>query len=481
MCTLVTVRGNPTTTPIPSLLSILINSSIDDSPINEMAIATGALIRQGASFNFAKFVHATLNFVGVTGNHQQSYHLENCRVAYNLYDKNDHMTISNKGFHKRVSQDTMLNFTIELTDQVLLQINKTLEKHNDKLLHPVIKAILKKLDIDDIIAIDGCEIALRESSRDKFPNKGVGRNKADGSSAVPSIKGHAAYSLIRHNFTSIDFTEAVENEREHLNPELLARKCIVGDRGYISEDLEEELLSNHADFIIKGKKNMTSGIIVEAYGDNNRKLDDFIGKNYGNIKTACNDQELDVTVKTKKGHLVRIVRQVNPNTKSTRKGKDDTNVNEDSYVYLRTSITRDRLTLKELFAGYRLRWGCEFLFEALQQGNCFKSINSSNMNVIFTFILMNIISFLLKLYMTLQTSIDSKKNLCSFSILKTNTKFEVFNEFFGSFGFLKKTQFYLVMKRTKEKILQYCCISHVSKRDIKAGKSNAVLFDSILN
>ena len=54
MCTLVTVRGNPTTTPIPSLLSILINSSIDDSPINEMAIATGALIRQGASFNFAK-------------------------------------------------------------------------------------------------------------------------------------------------------------------------------------------------------------------------------------------------------------------------------------------------------------------------------------------------------------------------------------------------------------------------------------------
>lgn len=72
-----------------------------------------------------------------------------------------------------------------------------------------------------------------------------------------------------------------------------------------------------------------------------------------------------------------------------------------------------------------------FFFECLQQGNCLKSINLSNENIILTFILMGITSALLKLYMTITTALSNNITLNEISMLKVNIKFTVFQEFFG--------------------------------------------------
>ena len=100
---------------------------------------------------------------------------------------------------------------------------------------------------------------------------------------------------------------------------------------------------------------------------------------------------------------------------------------EDRYVYLRTNMPRDVIGIKKLFALYRFRWQIEFFFECLQQGNGLKSINSSNKNIIVEFILLAIISALLKLYMVIQTSRKKKVGLDSFSMIKANVKFGVFS------------------------------------------------------
>ena len=83
MCTIVSLTGETVIKPLASIIDYLVNKPVEDSPLNDIARQIGALQRQGSSFNFAHFTHAALNFVGFSGSHQQSYHLENCRIAYN--------------------------------------------------------------------------------------------------------------------------------------------------------------------------------------------------------------------------------------------------------------------------------------------------------------------------------------------------------------------------------------------------------------
>ena len=476
---IVSVTGSDVKSAI-TLSEFLADSDKSRFEINELAKRVGALQRQGKSFDFAKFLHAGIAFQGKDGAHQASYHLDNCRDEYIERDKKNVTEISNKGFHQRLAQDTTLDFVEEVANCVVFQINKEQLKDPENPYTKMILRELKRLGITDIYSVDGCEITLRPSTRGKFPNKSSGRHRKDGSPARPSVKIHAVFSVLKGSVSSIDITEGVANEREHLHPELLQGKLVIADRGYVSDVLECELMDNGVYYIIKGKKNMASGIIVEAYDKVGNPLEDYVGKKFSSIRDS-NIAEFDVTVKSSDEHLVRIVRQPNPNTKSSR-SKDEnsdsdesTAIVEDRYVYLRTNLPRDVIGIKKLFALYRFRWQIEFFFECLQQGNGLKSINSSNKNIIVEFILLAIISALLKLYMVIQTSRKKKVGLDSFSMIKANVKFGVFSEFFEMLGVLKKTQFYQVMKRTIDKIYKYCQKSHVSKRDREAGKSYGVL------
>ena len=83
-------------------------------------------------------------------------------------------------------------------------------------------------------------------------------------------------------------------------------------------------------------------------------LPEYIGKRYATIKER-DDQELDVLVRTKTGHQVRLLRKLNPHPNSNR---DPEKPREERYVCLRTSIGRDRLSVAQIFQIYRGRWMC---------------------------------------------------------------------------------------------------------------------------
>lgn len=246
----------------------------------------------------------------------------------------------------------------------MVQFGKKACKHKERLSDKTLKEILRKLSARDIYFVDGCEITLRESTRGKFHNKGRERKKLDGRDVAPAIKLHVLYSYVKRTFTQIDITEAVADECQHVFAEELKGCVLIADRGYISEELEESLIRLGVKVIIKGRVNMVSGTIVEAYDENHNKLDEYKGKRYGDIKSR-NDEFLDVTVQTGKSHQIRIVRMLNPNCKSTRKDTDEDakkqEKEEGRYIYLRTNISMDELSIEKIFQMYRFRGTIEFL------------------------------------------------------------------------------------------------------------------------
>ena len=456
MSTILSVNGNCVTKFISNTVSLFTNGCEKSNDLDSMARETNALKRERESFNFRKFVCTALKLLGGKGLHQQSFHLENFREKYMIDNDKE---ISNKGFNKRLANEDNIEFFTECANQLMRQYNAKSMKNLDKTASKELKEILDKLGVKDIYAVDGCEITLRESARGKFPNKGVGRNKLDGRPAAPAIKLHVLYSYVNRTFTKIDITEAVEDERQHVIEECLKGNILIADRGYISEELEARLIGLGVKIIIKGKVNMVSGTIVEAYGENHTKLDDYIGKQYGEIKLQ-DDKYLDVTVQTKSGHNIRIVRMLNPNCESTRKNPDAVHQQQEKaegkYIYLRTNITREKLSVEKLFMLYRLRWALEFFFACLQQGNCLKSINSSNKTIILTFILLSLMSALLKSYLALCAILKKGKEttLASLSMLKIHYKFFLFDEVFSKFGKVQKTQLYEYLNKLYDDIIK---------------------------
>ena len=281
MSAIVSFNGNFVTTAIDSINDLFIkgknfNETVIDSIASNELI--GAIIRKARSFNYANFLTSGLNFVGNSAAHQQSYHLENCRIQYNMRLSKDGKDISNKGWHLRCSSDGTYNLMVELTNQMLSLVNTELSRHAAKVIPPHVKETLDKLGVKGIYGIDGSDVTLREGAKGLFPNKGTGRKKKDGSSAAPGLKIHALVDLINCTIMNIDVTEAVAPERDYVHPELLEDCLLIADRGYFSTKLEGELSDAGVSYIIKGRKNMTSGIILEAYGEDGKSLPEYIGK-----------------------------------------------------------------------------------------------------------------------------------------------------------------------------------------------------------
>ena len=111
---------------------------------------------------------------------------------------------------------------------------------------------------------------------------------------------------------------------------------------------------------------MTSGTILETYGDGGRPLPECVGKKYGDVKEQITDKEFDVTVETKSGGKCRIVRTLNPDIDSGRYENDSDDRHR--YVYLRTNIDRETLSVSELFMLYRILWSCEIFFRDSKTG-----------------------------------------------------------------------------------------------------------------
>ena len=118
-----------------------------------------------------------------------------------------------------------------------------------------VRRLMRRLNVKDIVLIDGTEIDARPSlaKDEEFQGSGKGRPHLDGEPSRPGIKLHAAYSVAGQNFVCIDVTDARESERAHVLTDRLSDCLIIADRGYVSFELEKKIGESNNRFIIKGK------------------------------------------------------------------------------------------------------------------------------------------------------------------------------------------------------------------------------------
>lgn len=122
-------------------------------------------------------------------------------------------------------------------------VSKRLAKQIKAHLMESLKDLLSLLKVKDIVLIDGTELDLRDSCADNFECKGKGRDRLDGSSARPGLKIHVAYSLCKQCFIYIEVSDAVGSERDRVYKEYRQDCLFIADRGYIDEELEQNLKS----------------------------------------------------------------------------------------------------------------------------------------------------------------------------------------------------------------------------------------------
>ena len=448
--------------PLSSSENSSLTSVLSKENICCIARAKKALVRQ-RKFDVADYTLTALNLM-CSPTKSSELTLKSIADAYNKASDNESMTV--KCIHKQLQQETTLETVKELCQQLLtLFKSKSLNLKLKENLPADLKALLKRLKVNDIILIDGTEIDLQYSCADNFSCKSKGRPREDGSLPRPGIKLHVAFSIIKNTFEYIEVTEAVGSERDCVHPERFKNCLIIADRGYISEDLEKRITDSGNLFLIRGKAN-TAGVITECFDDNGQNITKYIGKT---VKAVPEQTGADLTVVSKlTDHKLRVVLRHNQNAKA-----------DEQRSVLRTNIPRECLCAKQIFMLYRVRWSIELFNKANKRSNCLQSINSADKNIILTFVLLSLIASLSKTYCGIKAML--KKNIQWISMLKLHKLNTAFSKLFRSLQSLKLSSIYQIFKELFDEISTHCQRTTPSNRDRVLLKDLPLLVWQIVN
>lgn len=251
------------------------------------------------------------------------------------------------------------------------------------------------------------------------------------------LKLHIAFSVLRQSFVYVEITEAVGSERDSVLVDRFHNCLIICDRGYVDEELEQRIADSGNLYLIRGKLS-TAATIDRAIGDDGKSIPEFKGKTVNKLPSkSCAD--LDVTFAS--GHKNRIIVRYNHNR------------TDDKRSILRTNIQRDRLGgggAKQIYLFYRLRWAIELFNKANKRSNCLKSINSTNENIILTFILLSLTVSIIKTFTGLKCVISN--GFAWISMLKLHKQNECFKKLFNALLNRKLSTVYQIFKELLDDI-----------------------------
>lgn len=480
-------------------------SLLSDKHITDVATQHKALIRT-RKFNYPKYILNVLACMN-SATKGSEFRLSKINETYNS-SVDEANRLDPKCIHNKIRSDKFLNTVQTLlsellyftnTNSFMTKIRNSVPEYSSQL--------MKKLDVKDIILIDGTEIDVTYSCADNFTCKGKGRPKNDGTPARPGIKLHVAYSLFKQTIEFVEITEAVGNEKACVHPERFHNCLIIADRGYISEELEKSLAENNNYFIIKGKSN-TAGSITSAKDLQGNSLPEYLGKKVSNLPDNVN---ADLSVSSASGHNFRVVHHVNP--------LKDTNEDKDSFSNLRTNIPENVMNAEQIYLLYRIRWQIELFNKANKSGNCLQSINSADYNIVLSFILLSLILSTLKSIYGVEamsllkekqditqeissetmstddenendntdnSQVDKNSSKNSFlsrtlSLLKLHCKHSVFEKFFSCLMKNKLATIYENVKELCRNIIRYCLRTSPSVRDRDSYRDLPTLIQKILD
>lgn len=413
-------------------------------------------------FNAADYLLTAISFCMLSPK-EREYRLVRFSQRYN---EKHGTSLDPKNIHNQLRKPQMLEFTSEITKEIIALTANTLKVKRSELMSDELGALLEKLGVKDIILIDGVEMTLYPGCIDNFECKGKGRKHTDGTEAKPRLKLHVAFSLCKMIFEYIQVTEACGNEKEQVLPESFHNCLLIMDRGYVADSLENRISNTNGNkFLIKGKRNM-AGTVLKAYDVNGRLRPKYTGRKVSQLPKHLH---LDLDVKLSNGQVIRVIQHVK--TKSRN--------NTSPVTILRTNIPRKSIDLKQLFLIYRLRWQVELYAKYLKSGNSLQSINSEILSVILSFINISMISSMCKNYFGIMAKL--KRGIACLSILKLNCTSFVFAEAMLKFSVVSRNTRTQIFKKLFDFIESNCCRTSPSKRDLRLLKDLPSLIKKIVS
>ena len=449
--------------------------------VEKVARDSGAVVRD-RKLKVNKFVFAVLTILGAS----PKTHNLTMKSVHNVYNRLAKLgeRLSAKCMHKHLDSDKMTECMKALLESISSAIAGLTQRKRAQIVPKAVRKLLKNLNVKDIVLIDGTEIDARPSlaKDEEFQGSGKGRPHLDGEPSRPGIKLHVAYSVARQNFVYIDVTDARESERAHVLTDRLSDCLIIADRGYVSFELEKKIAESGNFFIIKGKSNST-GKIKAAFGSDSEELSDLIGSN---LKDAGIKDRTDFDIVSERRisaasggeeehdgpyvemHECRVVRELH----ECRDG-------EEKLITLRTNLPRDSVSAEQIFMLYRIRWTVEIFNKVCKSGNALHSINSGKKQIVFEFIILSIMSMLIKTYLGYLAQISHNFEWLSMQKLNSYLSGSVLDKFYMAIMNCGKSKIYQVVKELFELIAQNCQRGKPSARDRELLKDFPVLVDAI--
>ena len=395
MSTFLSIYADKSTTILNSIHEVL-----SQEHLLEVARETKFTIRQ-RNFDPAVYTLIAIAYC-MTSPKEREFRLIRLAMKYN---EETGSNLAPKNIYDQLCKPEAKEFTKRITTELLHVVSNIVGEQIKGALPTDIHELLRLLKVNDIILIDGVEVALFPGCAANFDCKGKGRKNLDGSDAKPGLKLHVAFSLLTMTFSYVEVTGACGNEKQQVLPERFDNCLLIMDRGYVNDELEQRISSNGKNkYIIKGKRNM-AGTIIRAFKPNGKEATKHIGKK---VKDLPKNANLDMDVRLSNGEVIRVIQHVKP-----KQSRDDNPV-----VLLRTNLPRKIACFEQIVKIYRIRWQVELDAKCLKSGNALQSINSCKENVIMNFINFTLMASLVKTYFGLKAILKRKIAMTSLSMLK---------------------------------------------------------------
>lgn len=241
-----------------------------------------------------------------------------------------------KPFHNQLAKPEFALFLQELVCRAL-----------DELTVPVFRAVpgSSLAKFKDIIIHDGSSFRLKDNLATEWPSRFWNR-------APAAMEIHATMSATQDNVIRLTIAPDKEAERPFLpSGDELRRRLLLGDRGYESRDVFNEIEAQGGFFIIRG--NLAIKPTIRCAYVSRRRLRRLEGKPL-NLRSLPNET-VDIEIEWSTGNKSWEGRLVILRTKGKR--------NKKSVVLLHTNLTRAEFHWRDVALLYRLRWQIELVFK----------------------------------------------------------------------------------------------------------------------
>lgn len=260
-----------------------------------------------------------------------------------------------KPFHKRLAQPEFPLFMRELYIDLLRKLSQNVLRASDRgqLGH-----------FKDVLIQDGSSFAVHDALAESFGGRFTSNRPA-------AVELHACVSLFHDQVLKVQLAPDKQAERDFLpEPQELAGKLLLADRGYPSLDYFERVIAAGGFFLMRAKSDMNPKIL-RAQGPGGR-LPRLGGYHLRDAMKWLPRRRLDLEVQWERpqgGSLkLRMVLAWNPSTKQ--------------FMVLVTNVGRRILTPKQMCEVYRLRWQVELVFKEWKSFSNLHEFASANVHLV---------------------------------------------------------------------------------------------------